>query len=146
MQIYPEKYDKLELSTSERSFLRTMERLFPGDQLAYYVLQINPRKRDAGKGQAELFNMLVVPEGILLLRFFDSDIPLVTTTTIKAMLNLIHPDGGTVTYFGKPLIGNETDIKNANSKYLTFFFVMKERNLSMFVKLRCFGSFKEKAI
>ena len=33
------------------------------------------------------------------------------TTTIKAMLNLIHPDGGTVTYFGKPLIGNETDIK-----------------------------------
>ena len=85
MQIYPEKYDKLELSTSERSFLRTMERSFPGDQLAYYVLQINPRKRDAGKGQAELFNMLVVPEGILLLRFFDSDVPLVTTTTIKAM-------------------------------------------------------------
>lgn len=87
MQIYPEKYDKLELSTSERSFLRTMERSFPGDQLAYYVLQINPRKRDAGKGQAELFNMLVVPEGILLLRFFDSDVPLVTATTIKAMGN-----------------------------------------------------------
>lgn len=87
MQIYSEKYDKLELSTSERSFLRTMERSFPGDQLAYYVLQINPRKRDAGKGQAELFNMLVVPEGILLLRFFDSDVPLVTTTTIKAMGN-----------------------------------------------------------
>lgn len=87
MQIYPEKYDKLELSTSERSFLRTMERSFPGDQLAYYVLQINPRKRDAGKGQAELFSMLVVPEGILLLRFFDSDIPLVITTTIKAMGN-----------------------------------------------------------
>ena len=33
------------------------------------------------------------------------------TTTIKAMLNLIHPDGGTVSYFGKPLIGNETEIK-----------------------------------
>ena len=33
------------------------------------------------------------------------------TTTIKAMLNLIHPDGGTVSYFGKPLVGNETDIK-----------------------------------
>ena len=85
MQIYPEKYDKLDLSTSERSFLRTMERSFPGDQLAYYVLQINPRKRDAGKGQAELFSMLVVPEGILLLRFFDSDIPLVVTMTIKAI-------------------------------------------------------------
>ena len=85
MQIYPEKYDKLDLSTSERSFLRTMERSFPGDQLAYYVLQINPRKRDAGNGQAELFSMLVVPEGILLLRFFDSDIPLVVTMTIKAI-------------------------------------------------------------
>lgn len=33
------------------------------------------------------------------------------TTTIKAMLNLIHPDSGTVSYFGKPLIGNETFIK-----------------------------------
>ena len=33
------------------------------------------------------------------------------TTTIKAMLNLVHPDGGTVFYFGKPLAGNETEIK-----------------------------------
>lgn len=33
------------------------------------------------------------------------------TTTIKAMLNLIHLDGGSVSYFGKPLIGNETEIK-----------------------------------
>ena len=33
------------------------------------------------------------------------------TTTIKAMLNLIHPDGGEVDYFGKPLAGNETEIK-----------------------------------
>ena len=33
------------------------------------------------------------------------------TTTIKAMLNLIHPDGGSVCYFGKPLCGNETEIK-----------------------------------
>ncbi len=33
------------------------------------------------------------------------------TTTIKAMLNLIHPDGGTVSYFGKPLLGNEKEIK-----------------------------------
>ena len=32
------------------------------------------------------------------------------TTTIKAMLNLIHLDGGSVSYFGKPLIGNETEI------------------------------------
>ena len=33
------------------------------------------------------------------------------TTTIKAMLNLVHPDGGEVEYFGKPLLGNETEIK-----------------------------------
>ena len=33
------------------------------------------------------------------------------TTTIKAMLNLIHPDGGTVSYFGRPLTGNEAEIK-----------------------------------
>ena len=33
------------------------------------------------------------------------------TTTIKAMLNLIHPDRGEVDYFSKPLIGNETEIK-----------------------------------
>jgi ABC-2 type transport system ATP-binding protein len=33
------------------------------------------------------------------------------TTTIKSMLNLVHPDSGTVCYFGKPLVGNETDIK-----------------------------------
>ena len=33
------------------------------------------------------------------------------TTTIKAMLNLVHPDGGTVRYFGNPLVGNETEIK-----------------------------------
>ncbi len=33
------------------------------------------------------------------------------TTTIKAMLNLIHPDGGTVWFFGKPIRENETEIK-----------------------------------
>ncbi len=33
------------------------------------------------------------------------------TTTIKAMLNLVHPDGGTVCYYGKELVGNETEIK-----------------------------------
>lgn len=34
------------------------------------------------------------------------------TTTIKSMLNLIHPDGGEVDYFGKPLAGNEKEIKS----------------------------------
>lgn len=33
------------------------------------------------------------------------------TTTIKAMLNLIHIDGGEVVYFGKELKGNEAEIK-----------------------------------
>ncbi len=34
-----------------------------------------------------------------------------TTTTIKAMLNLIHPDGGDIRYFGMDLSGNEAAIK-----------------------------------
>lgn len=89
MQIYPEKYDKLELTSSERSFLRTMERIFSDGRLAYYVLQINPRKMDVGQGKAELFNMLVVPEGIMLLRFFDLEVPMIASTTIKAMSNPI---------------------------------------------------------
>ena len=33
------------------------------------------------------------------------------TTTIKSMLNLVHPDSGTVSYFGRPLVGNEMEIK-----------------------------------
>ncbi|MCQ2531033.1 MAG: ABC transporter ATP-binding protein [Lachnospiraceae bacterium] len=33
------------------------------------------------------------------------------TTTIKAMLNLIHPDSGTVSFFGKPMVMNEAEIK-----------------------------------
>ena len=34
------------------------------------------------------------------------------TTTIKSMLNLVHPNGGEIQYFGKPLIGNEAEIKS----------------------------------
>ena len=34
------------------------------------------------------------------------------TTTIKSMLNLVHSDSGEISYFGKPLIGNEADIKS----------------------------------
>ena len=33
------------------------------------------------------------------------------TTTIKSMLNLIHTDSGEIFYFGLPLIGHETEIK-----------------------------------
>ena len=34
------------------------------------------------------------------------------TTTIKSMINLVHPDGGEIRYFGMPLIGNESSVKN----------------------------------
>lgn len=33
------------------------------------------------------------------------------TTTIKSMLNLIHTDGGEISYFGMPLYGNEKEFK-----------------------------------
>ena len=33
------------------------------------------------------------------------------TTAIKAMLNLVHPDGGEVSYFGVPFAGNEAQVK-----------------------------------
>ena len=33
------------------------------------------------------------------------------TTAIKSMLNLIHTDSGEICYFGLPLIGHETEIK-----------------------------------
>ena len=33
------------------------------------------------------------------------------TTTIKSMLNLIHTDSGEISYFGMPLSGHETEIK-----------------------------------
>ena len=33
------------------------------------------------------------------------------TTTIKAMLNLIHTDSGDISYFGMPILGHETEIK-----------------------------------
>lgn len=33
------------------------------------------------------------------------------TTTIKSMLNLIHTDSGEISYFGIPLLGHETEIK-----------------------------------
>ncbi len=33
------------------------------------------------------------------------------TTTIKSALNIVHPTSGEVSYFGRPLIGNEREIK-----------------------------------
>lgn len=79
LQIYPEKYDQLDLSLDEKSFLRTIERAFSNEKMAYFVLHINPRKKDIGMGKPELFNLLLIKEGILLFRFLDyEDIASVT--------------------------------------------------------------------
>ena len=95
MEIYPEKYDQLELTSNERSFLRTVGRAFDEDELGYYVLHINPRKIGLEGGKPELFNLLICKEGLLLLRFFNIDnvkqfIELCTkiiSTDIKTRLN-----------------------------------------------------------
>lgn len=87
MQVYPEKSDKLELIPVERSFIRTIERAYSDSDMGYFVLHINPRKKDAGKGNPELFDMLLCPEGILLFRFFDTQNELVANATVKAMSN-----------------------------------------------------------
>lgn len=88
LQLYPEKYDQLELSVDEKSFLRTVERAFSDEEMAYFVLHINPRRKDAGDGkQPELFNLLLVNKGILLFRFIDAPNEMVAQMTIKALGN-----------------------------------------------------------
>jgi len=86
LQLYPEKYDQLELSADEKSFLRTIERAFSDEEMAYFVLHINPRRKDIGDGkQPELFNLLIVNEGILLFRFLNVPNEMVAKVTIKAL-------------------------------------------------------------
>jgi hypothetical protein len=82
MQVYPEKHEQLELSIDEKSFLRTLERAFSEEDMAYFVLHINPRKRDLGAGKPELFNLLLVSKGILLFRFLD------VSEVNKAIMNI----------------------------------------------------------
>lgn len=72
MQLYPEKYEKLSLSSEEKSFMRSLDRIFSDEELSYYVLHINPRKKDIGNGVPELFNLLIWKRGILLFRFFET--------------------------------------------------------------------------
>ena len=69
MEIYPEKYEQLELTANEKSFMRTLGRALDGVAPCYYVLHINPRKKDAGNGEPELFNLLVCDSGVLLFQF-----------------------------------------------------------------------------
>ncbi|MBP2640443.1 MAG: uncharacterized protein H6Q66_1394 [Firmicutes bacterium] len=88
MQVYPEKYDQLELSVEEKSFLRTVERAFSDEEMAYFVLHINPRRKDIGDGKhPELFYLLLVDKGILLFRFLDASNETVAKITIKAIGN-----------------------------------------------------------
>ena len=85
MQVYPEKFEKLELLSSERSFVRTIERAYGDCEMGYFVLHINPRKRDVGNGVPEIFNMLLCESGILFLRFFETDSSDIVSATVKAM-------------------------------------------------------------
>ena len=88
MQVYPEKYDQLELSVDEKSFLRTVERAFSGEEMAYFVLHINPRRKDTGDGkQPELFNLLLIDKGIILFRFLDAPNEVIAQSTIQALGN-----------------------------------------------------------
>lgn len=84
LQVYPEKNDQLELSVDEKSFLRTLARSFSDEEMAYYVLHINPRKKEAGDGRPELFNLLLIDKGILLFRFFEAS-DLAASKTIEAL-------------------------------------------------------------
>lgn len=108
MDIYPEKYDQLELSSNEKSFLRTLSRAFENETLAYYVLHINPRKIDLGGGHAELFNLLILKEGIFLFRFIETDNLQIAKTIIEFNANQ--------TVYGK--IVDDISTKLENSRYL----------------------------
>ncbi|KJS75650.1 MAG: hypothetical protein JL56_07505 [Desulfotomaculum sp. BICA1-6] len=92
MQVYPEKYDQLELSVDEKSFLRTIERAFSEEEMAYFVLHINPRKKDVGAGKPELFNLLLVSKGILLFRFLNVEEVTPAIMNVKALGNPIVYD------------------------------------------------------
>lgn len=74
MHVYPEKYEQLALTVEEKSFLRTLQRAFSHEETAYYVLHINPRKKSSN-GSPELFNLMLVSEGIFLFRFLNAPTP-----------------------------------------------------------------------
>lgn len=87
MQLYPEKYDKLALSSEEKSFLRTIDRAYSDVDMSYYVLHINPRRKDIGGGKPELFNLLVCEKGILLFQIFEISDPIIAGLTLRALCN-----------------------------------------------------------
>jgi len=110
LQLYPEKYNQLELSVDEKSFLRTIVRAFSNEEMAYFVLHINPRRKDIGDGkQAELFNLLLVSKGVLLFRFLDVLNEAAAQMTIKALSNPVVYE----------MLTNDITKRLEESRYLT---------------------------
>ena len=89
MEVYPEKHEQLELTSNERSFLRTISRAFDEYETGYYVLHINPRRIDMGGGKPELFNLLVFNKGLILFRFIEIDNVSVAKLTIESLAQRI---------------------------------------------------------
>ena len=69
------------------------------------------------------------------------------TTTIKSMLNLVHPDGGEILFFGKPLCGNENEIKQRTgySTGTVNWYPRKKLGEIVDVVRRFYGSWDEEA-
>lgn len=110
MQIYPEKNDQLGLTSEEKSFLRTVERAFSEEELAYYVLHINPRRKmDEEGNKAELFNLLIVSKGIILFRFLPCQVPEIARVFIQTLSNPV--------VFGA--LDNDIKARLEESRYLT---------------------------
>lgn len=110
MQIYPEKNDQLGLTSEEKSFLRTVERAFSEEKLAYYVLHINPRRKmDEEGNNAELFNLLIVSKGIILFRFLPCQVPEIARVFIQTLSNPV--------VFGA--LDNDIKARLEESRYLT---------------------------
>lgn len=71
MHVLPEKSEHLCLSAQEKSFTRALGRIFSADEDVYYVLHINPLRKN--ESNPLLFNMLLTKEGIILFYFNSSD-------------------------------------------------------------------------
>lgn len=87
MKIYPEKYDKLEVTPAERRLMRRFDQALPSNSLAYFLLRVNPRKRAMKGNKAELWNMLIMTEGILFMRHMTQAEPQHVRTIIGAYSN-----------------------------------------------------------
>lgn len=107
MELYPEKYEQLELSSNEKSFMRTISRAYEDILLSYYVLHINPRKK-GDQGRPELFNLLVIETGILLFQFNETSDASAAKLSIDVMTN----------YHIFDQLDNDIHDRLAQSKYL----------------------------